>query len=75
MIISFNASMQSGFNLSLLNSSVLDIYIKPAYDRHEEIDFKMSSLNLTWKATYFKDNILKIKMVFNNPVSISPLVK
>jgi len=35
----------------------------------------MSTLNLTWKATFYKDNILKIKMVFNNPVMISPLVK
>jgi hypothetical protein len=53
MVIQFNASMLEWQNLTLMNSSVLDIYIVPAYDRHHEPSFKMSTLNMTWNATYF----------------------
>ena len=39
------------FNLSNINQSVLDIYVKPSNDRHlDDDDFKLSSINLTWSA-------------------------
>jgi len=53
MKIEFNASMQTGFNLSLFNSSVMDLYIEPAYERHEEMGFRMETVNFTWKVVSF----------------------
>ena len=64
-----NASDNTSF------SNVMCIYVIH-YTEWEEYRerFEMQQLNLTWRAIEYKDNILKIKIDFNNQSYISPLV-
>ena len=66
--------MNSDVNLTLIDDSVLTLYIIPADSRDTEPNFNASSLNFTWKATNFKAKFLDIKLNFSDPVSISPLL-
>jgi len=41
-------------NLTLINSTVLDIYVRPANNRHlKEESFQMEKLNLTWEVVKY----------------------
>jgi hypothetical protein len=58
MKIRFNTSMITTVNLTELNSTVLDMYIIPALERHQENAFNISKLNFTFNATDFRDDLL-----------------
>lgn len=52
---------------------MLDIYIKPANDRHLDVDdFNFTALNFTWNTTDILDNQLVLQLYFHDPLSISP---
>ena len=73
--IEFNSTMFTFFNFTELDSSVVDIYVVPAEDRWDYPGFNMSSLNLTWSLESYQTSTMKIKIKFNDPYSLSPLVK
>lgn len=78
MEIRFNATMFTNFNLSQLNTDLLEIHLDPSYELPE--GFNMSDLNFTWEAISYKNTemygknwaILKIKINWNNVAAISP---
>mmetsp|Transcript_25612 Transcript_25612/g.39409 ORF Transcript_25612/g.39409 Transcript_25612/m.39409 type:complete len:360 (-) Transcript_25612:1793-2872(-) len=63
-----------GFNLTELDSEVLDVYVEPSKNWHEDIpQFNLSKLNLTWAVESYSGQNLKLRVVFNDPYEISPL--
>ena len=66
--------MNSNVNITLIDESVLTLYIIPAEGRDSEPFFNASSLNFTWKVTEFKERYFIIKLNFSDPTSISPLL-
>ena len=65
--------MKTDFNLTHLNSSVIDMYIEPNLDWHvNKENFNMSFLNFTFNATEFNNNTLVFNLNFNEPLAISP---
>ena len=69
--VTFSEKMETQYlNISHINSTMLDIYVKPSEDWHEyDESFKVNStLNLTWKAESYQDNYLDLSLKFNNPL-------
>lgn len=73
MTITFSDIIQN-VTLSYINSSVFDIYVIPAQDRHLFADFNESEVNLTWTVVNMTQRELQIQIEFLRPVSISPLI-
>ena len=75
--IKFNTPMKiEQVNITHINFTVLDIYIKPALDRHLIApDFNLTSLNFTWNIILYQEDTLKIKLNFSDPLTISPLLE
>jgi len=71
--LQFSTPMINTVNLSIINSSIIDIYIVPAQNRHEQDGFDLTKLNFTWIATDFVGDMLSIQLNFSNPTFISPL--
>ena len=61
--------------LSYFNSTTVDLYIKPAQDRHLYNNFDPDSLNFTWTPVDYGNNTLYIQLNFSDPLAISPLPK
>jgi hypothetical protein len=61
------------FNISLLNSTFLDLYIQPALGRNLDESFVLSTVNFTWSCTKLVNNKMEFKLTFPNPYEISPL--
>mmetsp|Transcript_41185 Transcript_41185/g.62651 ORF Transcript_41185/g.62651 Transcript_41185/m.62651 type:complete len:98 (+) Transcript_41185:3580-3873(+) len=74
MSIQFNTDMATSFNWSLLNSSNVDIYVKPINNRQYDSGFNVSSVNFTWAVSYFEPRFLHIQLDFLEPTTISPQV-
>jgi hypothetical protein len=73
--IEFNTIMKTDFNFSMINETVLDIYVQPSNDRHLDDDtFDANhTLNLTnWKVHNFQNRTLTLNMTFIYPYQISP---
>ena len=51
--IEFNSTMRTEFNQSWINSTTIDMYIKPDKYRMQEDDFKTEDLNFTWEFVSF----------------------
>lgn len=66
MIVKFNESMETSFNHSHLNDSIIDIYIEPY------LQTDSSKSNLTWHVKQFKSKHLEIELNFTTPSEISP---
>jgi hypothetical protein len=65
--------MNAGLNLTLINSEVCDIYVKPHNSWHESHEgYNLSRLNLTWQVTSYMKDLMIISLIFNNPEDISP---
>ena len=62
--------------IELFISENIDIYVKPANDRHlnPESLFNISDVNLTWSPLNFDGRRLNIDTNFSNPTAISPLL-
>ena len=74
LIIHFNASMFTDFDLELIHPNNTAIYIIPALQRHEENGFNLTSVNFTWFVQSYLNKTLTIKLDFFQPISISPLL-
>lgn len=64
---------ENAVNISYINDTLIDCYIMP----HERWDllianFDRSRLNFTWNTTSYQNDTLTLKLIFNDPVSISP---
>lgn len=72
--IEFNMNMSTeGLNLTELNSSVAEIYLKPNKDWHFHTEnFSISSLNFTWKTISYSNTTLQLFLNFTDPLAISP---
>ena len=56
--IEFNASMWTSLNLSLINQTSIDVYIKPALERNQDSSFNQDSISLNWQVVSFKGTLL-----------------
>ena len=66
--------MKTDFDLSLIDDTVLDIYVLPALNRHlEDPTFDHSTIELTWVVDSFEDKDLVLNITFKNAMAISPL--
>jgi len=45
--------LTESLELKHINSSVFDIYVAPALDRHKIEKFEIKALNLTWEVVSF----------------------
>jgi len=86
MEIKFSVDMFTDFNFSIIDKSIIEMYIIPSEMRKEE-DEEIASgefgrrrelteaspdyLNFTWNVTNFEDDTLEISMFFINPLVIS----
>ncbi len=50
------------------------MYVKPASNRHEFEDFKLSSVNFTWTVLSLIQDKIFVRLNFNQPLEISPLI-
>lgn len=77
MTIRFSTPMKTyHFNKTDINSSICDIYVKPSNDWHKNKEnFNISTLNFTWNITHFEKDKMVVKLIFNNPEEISPLIE
>lgn len=75
VLIRFNTEMKNeGLNLTLLNDTIMDLYLEPRDDWATfKSGFNMSFLNFTWNVTEYKLDFMIIKLQFVNPYEISPL--
>ena len=48
MELKFNTTMNTDFNLTFINNTVIDMYIEPTLLRVEDEDFDATVLNFTW---------------------------
>lgn len=61
VVIEFSHVMKTDFNLTMLNSTFVDMFIEPAEDRHmNDENFNLSSLNFTWETTYYYRQTMKL---------------
>jgi len=66
--------MKTDFDLSLIDETVLDVYVLPGNNRHlEDSTFDPKDIELTWVAHSFKDKDLVLNVTFKNATAISPL--
>ena len=75
LTVEFSTEMMTDFNHSLINETVLDLYIQPAMNRSLDKDFNVATVNFTWQVASFKSNILQIQLEFLKPAFISPLIE
>jgi len=73
--IEFSTEMVTAINLTHVNSSMIDIYIVPAADRHLIDGFNLTKLNFTWNATAYEYDTLTIMLSFFEPSFVSTLKK
>lgn len=64
--------MKTDFNISIIDSSVIDMYLVPTQQRELEETIDYSLLNFTWTTLSFEGNLLVFKLEFQNPGEISP---
>ena len=67
--------MFNQLDLKLLNESTLDIYLDISDERKSETTYNASKLNFTWEPTEFLADQLRIKLLFENPLYISPNIE
>jgi hypothetical protein len=71
----FNSEMKTDFNKSMINETVLDIYVKTNNNWHEDYEqFEVNAtLNMTtWQVDKFVNNKLIIELNFKKPYHLSP---
>ena len=66
--------MKTDIDLKFINETVLDVYVKPALNRHlTDPTFDNSSLEITWIPHSFTEYELVLNVTFKNAKAISPL--
>jgi hypothetical protein len=64
MTFEFSTEMKTDFNMSLLDSSVMELSITPSNERLAAEDVNMSRLNFTWNVTSFEGRFMHIDLAF-----------
>ena len=73
--IRFSQKMRSEhLNISDINSTMLDIYVRPSQDWHKDDESfdSNSTLNFTWVVERYEEDFLDLSLNFTNPLKISP---
>ena len=73
MEIKFNSTMNTHFNHTWINDTVIDMYMEAPIQRRFEDDFDPTVLNFTWEVVSFEDDLLQIQLEFEFPFEISPI--
>lgn len=66
--------MNTNLNMSDINSTNTQMYIKAGGGRDLDDDFDPSTLNFTWSVTSFVKETMLINLEFNQPLEISPMI-
>ena len=69
MEVHFNSTMFTAFNLTELNDTWVDMYVQP-YELDSEAQ-DLTHLNFTWEAIFYEEDVMKIKIDWNDYSSIS----
>jgi hypothetical protein len=75
MKIEFNDVLFDKVNVSMLNKTHIEMYIKPAANRETLAGFKLSQVNFTWKCVKAKNNSMDFNLTFESPLEVSPLIE
>ena len=75
VLIEFNTSMNDKFNLSMINSTSVEIDLVLSIDRIDDTTFNQSKLQFEWHPVSFEDKLLKLQILFEYPLLISPNVE
>ena len=67
--------MNTNFNISWINQTNTQMYVKPANNRQLDEDFDVASVNFTWSVQSFIRNTMFVDLDFNQPLEISPLIQ
>lgn len=76
-VVMFNNSesaLDPPFNLSLINTTNTQLYVNVTKVRLSDNSFNATNLNFTWNVSHFYDDIMIFKIVFDNPLLISPKI-
>jgi hypothetical protein len=71
VFIEFSTKMKIDFELTELDSSVLEIFLSPSEESLLMEDFDYTLLKFTWVASSFSDNLLKLDLTFTEPFDVS----
>ena len=66
--------MNTNINISLINETNTLLYIKPGGGRQDYEDYDPSTLKFTWTVISFAQKTMLIKINFDQPLAISPLI-
>ena len=67
--------MNTSFNISFINDTNTQMYVKPGRNRDYDEDFDLSSVNFTWTVQSFIKETMFVQLNFNSPLEISPLIQ
>ena len=72
----YNSSNKQNL-IDLFNQKNIDIYVKPAINRHldPELIFNVSDVNFTWSPYDFNGKRINFDANFSNPTALSPLLE
>jgi hypothetical protein len=72
--IEFNQTTYD-FDVSLINSTSVSLYVDQSYEKTQESTFNVSKLNLTWIALNKTEDTLILKVSFDCPLCISDMIE
>ena len=67
--------MNTSLNISWINQNNTLIYVQPQDNRQYEIGFNSSKLNFSWVVDNYQNDAMKINLIFDNPLEISPNIQ
>lgn len=76
--ISINATgykPKSDLDLDRIDQKMVDIFVEPTDNWHEWYNEETSNINLTWSIVEISSDRMRIKIKFNDPVSVSPFLR
>ena len=73
--IIFSDIIDTNFNVSLINETNTQMYVKPGNNRQEDEDFDLSSVNFTWTVLSFIKDTMFVQLNFDSPLEISPIIQ
>ena len=71
MSLKFSTEMKTDFNISLLDTSVMELSIIPSKERLAAEDVDMNRLKFTWTVTRFEGRFMDITLAFEDPEYVS----
>ena len=76
--IVFNSKMKTeNINKTLINSTLIDVYIQPSDDWHlyDESYIVNQTLNCTWEVSEYENSTMILNLTLLNPLHVSPNIR